>query len=383
MTDRSNLNICLLAGETSGDIHGARVVSAIKAIDSNIQCWGMAGPLMQSAGCEAAVDTREMSVMGFAEVLSHLPTIRKNETLLQSETLLRKPNVIIAIDYPGFNLRFAKWVRATFHTTENRIRILGYISPQVWAWKAGRIPTIAACYDGLAVVFPFEKDTYRSTQLDVRFVGHPLLEELPTIRDSEKAKLDLNIHNAPVIALLPGSRKQEIERHAPILADTFRLLKIDFPDAIGLVPAVSSLPEDLYKTLVKSGAKIVTDDATKVLIASDAAAVASGTATLQTALLGTPMVVIYKTSPITFWIGKRVVKVPHIALANLVMGELVAPERIQNEATPERIVDDLKVLLGGEGKKQVAKFAGLRERLGGIGASQRVAEWAIELAKTK
>ncbi len=376
------MNICFLAGETSGDLHGAGVVAALREIAPEVRCWGMCGSAMQAVGCEPVVDTREMSVMGFYEVLSHLPTIYRNEERLRRAVLERQPDVILAIDYPGFNLRFAHWVHKAFTGNPRRPKLLGYISPQVWAWKAGRIPTIAQRYDGLAVVFPFELDSYRDVKFDVRFVGHPLLEELPSQRTFVEARKTLGLlPNDIVVAMLPGSRKQEIERHTQLLSTTLKLLKQRYPGIIALVPALSQQPRSLYAPLEAVGARLIFDDATIAVMAADCAAVTSGTATLQTALLGTPMVVLYKTSPITYAIGKRVVHVPYIALANLVMNELVAPERIQHDATPARLTQDIIDLLGESGKKQVAKFSTLRDRLGGPGASRRVAEWIVELSR--
>ncbi|MDK9699918.1 MAG: lipid-A-disaccharide synthase [bacterium] len=374
------MNVCFLAGETSGDLHGAGVVAALRKLSPHCECWGMGGERMREAGLEVVVDAREMAVMGFIEVFKHLPVIKRNNDLLHREVKRRKPDVVIAIDYPGFNLRFAQWLRTEFSSGNYRPKTLGYISPQVWAWKAGRIKQISERYDGLAVVFPFEVDTYKNAPLDVRFVGHPLLEELPLDLSKTAAKANLGVTGKRVIAMLPGSRKQEIFHHTPILTEAFRMLQKKHPDVIALVPALSELPQEWYQPFVDIGARLVYDDASVSIVAADAAAVASGTATLQTALLGTPLTVLYRTSPITFAIGKRVVKVPYIALANLVMNDLVAPERIQNDATPKRLAKDLSNLMGEAGVEQVKKFATLRSRLGGVGASQRVAEWILELA---
>lgn len=373
------MNVCFLVGEPSGDLHTHYVIQELQKIVPNVLCWGMAGEKMASAGCEVIVDSNEMAVMGFAEVIKHLPTIRRNSVRLKNTVLERNPDVIVYVDYPGFNLRFARWVKQ--QSLPNPPKQLGYISPQVWAWKSNRIQKIAQYYDGLAVVFPFETSIYSSTELDVRFVGHPLLEELQFSISKEKARIDLGLtENTPVVSFLPGSRTQEIHNHTSVIIETFLRLKEWKPNLIGLLPMVTSVPSSNYDSFRKIGIQCFENSPSLCIIAADAAVVASGTATLQTALLETPMVVIYKTSALTFSIGKRIVHVKDIALSNLVMGHRIAAERLQKDANPNQLFADVVQLLGENGHKQVMDYKPLRDKLGGIGSSKKVAEWIVELA---
>lgn len=374
------MNICFLVGDISGDLHCEYVIRELKTLNPNIHCWGMAGDRMSSAGCEVLVPTQEMSVMGFFEVIERLPKIRQNELTLKDAVLKRKPQVIVYVDYPSFNLRFAKWVKQqkTLQLTKN----FGYISPQVWAWRSKRIYSIAKYYDGLALIFPFEKKYYESTNLTVRYVGHPLLDELPlSLRRSEaREKLGLPA-NATIVSFLPGSRTQELHYHTQLMCDTFQLLRQSVKEVVGIVPTLSTIPKKSYQPFLDAGFLLFENLASEVLVSSDVAVVASGTATLQTALLGVPMVVVYKTSPLTFFIGKRIVQVNKIALANLVMEQCIAPERLQNDANAKQIFQDVIELMGEKGKRQVEMFQSLHSKLGSSGASKKVAEWIYELAQ--
>ncbi|MCX7836201.1 MAG: lipid-A-disaccharide synthase [bacterium] len=372
------MNICFLVGDVSGDLHCEVILRELKLLYPNLVCWGMVGKRMASAGCEVVVPTEEMSIMGFLEVVKHYPTIHKNFQILKTAVLSRKPKVIVYVDYPSFNLQFAKWVKS--QDSLSTIKNLGFISPQVWAWKEKRIYQIARYYDGLAVVFPFELRYYSKTHLDVRFVGHPLLEELPLDLTQEEARKQLGIpHSSTVVSFLPGSRVQELMYHTKLMCDSFQMLRERYPNLIGIVPALSSLPKEVYHPFVEVGFQVFYDKPNEVLRSANAAVVVSGTATLQTALLGIPMVVVYKTSPLTYFIGKRLVKVKSISLANLVMEQPIAPERIQHDANPQQICQDVIELLGENGDQQLKQFQMLREKLGNGSASKNVAQWIYEL----
>lgn len=369
--------ILLIAGETSGDIHAAMLLREMKKLDPGLEFFGIGGDECAGEGMEIIEHIDRMAMMGFVEVIKHIPRIKKLMKRLIREVEARKIDLVILVDYPGFNLRLAEAVKRLPHPP----KIFYYISPQVWAWGAERIPKIAGLIDRMAGIIPFETDTYSGTNLDFHFVGHPLMDEIVAYesRDLFFSRHGLDI-DKPLIALLPGSRNQEVSRILPCLleASTQIRRKIDVQVAIGSSANVDSA---LYQNL--KNVQIIKNDTRNLQKNADLVITKSGTSTLETAISGTPMIVVYKVHPISFQIGKRVVKLENIALANLVGGEKIAPEFIQDEASPENIsAEAVKILTSPEIQaEQRRKLALVREKLGKPGASKRAAELALELIK--
>ena len=370
--------LLIVAGEASGDMHGAGVIKAIREIEPDAEIFGIGGDQMRAAGMETLYHINDMAILGFTEVLKHLPFIRRVMNDLVEQVRQRRPEVVILIDYPGFNLRLARKLRA------EGIKILYYIAPQVWAWGAGRIAKMKKLVDQMAVVFDFEAPLFQQAGLPTEFVGHPLLEGLqPALNTEEffaKHRLDPEL---PLLGLLPGSRVQEVERLLPDMLRTARLLKKEMPQlqvALAMAPTVE---RRVYDRIVLDDKLIrVIDRGTyEVMRDSRACLVASGTATLETACFATPLVVVYRVSPLSYFIGKRLVKLPYIGLVNIVAGRKVASELVQNDFTPQKAAAAIAPLLrlGEERQRVQSALAMVREKLGTPGASERVAQLALSL----
>jgi lipid-A-disaccharide synthase len=388
--------ILLLAGEVSGDQHGAHVARALRKRWPDARLEGLGGPRMEAEGVRLWEGLDRLAVMGFAEVIRHLPFFFRLRQRVHAE-LDAGADLVIPIDYPGFNLRIAKSAH------EREIPVLYYIAPQVWAWKEGRARRLANVSTGIAVILPFEVEAFEGYATDVRFVGHPLLEEpVGTLDRREFCSLHGLDPERPILALFPGSRRQELDRHLRtflaaagrvktvlgttqvVLARAAGLVGADFePDAVddgddGDDGDDSAKAGDYSATIVDA----VVDDSRLLLRHARAAIVKSGTSTLEAAIEGTPFVTVYKTSPFTYALARRVVKLKYITLANLVAGRALVPELIQDDATPERIAIELIPLLERSGPEREEMVAGLdevRTALGEAGAAERVAAWAAEI----
>ena len=380
------MRIMIIAGEASGELHGAGVVAALKARRPGIEILGVGGNRMEKAGCELVYHIERFSVMGLTEVVRHLPFVRKALRRLDGLLESRRPDVLILIDYPDFNLRLARKARS------RGIPILYYVSPQVWAWRARRIHTIVKLVDCMAVVFPFEVELYEKAGGKVVFVGHPLLEVL----ESKQPRADFCAGagldpDRPIIGLLPGSRIMEVERMLPAMVGTLRTVQRDLSGVqgvIGLAPTVSRA--DLAAHLAwtagleedAGGVPVVEDSAYEVMNHADLLLVASGTATLESACFGTPLLVLYRMSRLSWWIARRLVDVPDIGLVNVVAGRRIAPEFLQDDVDPN-VLSPVVLDLLREPEKRRAMTRELREvrdRLGTPGASSRVADLALDLA---
>ncbi len=361
----------IIAGEASGDLHGSNLVKELKKRDTAaaIRCWG--GDLMQKAGAELVKHYRELAFMGFTEVIKNLPTILGNLRFCKEDILLFKPDALVLIDYPGFNLRIAEWARRAGLT------IIYYISPQVWAWKEGRVRKMKQHIDKMLVILPFEKDYYRDKwNWEVEYVGHPLVEVIEAFKtqrsafSARKAPIPLpgvepritateapaandeyNGRNAslPAIALLPGSRKQEILKKLPIMLELSR----KFSGYQFVVAKAPGLEDSFYEPLLQpyDNVSSVRNQTYALLSHSVAALVTSGTATLETALFGVPEIVCYKGSSISYQIAKRLIKVKYICLVNLIMDKPVVKELIQEELTTENLQKELEALLSSTERK--------------------------------
>ena len=336
----------LIAGEASGDLHGSNLIKELKKQDAqaDIRCWG--GDLMQAAGARVVKHYKELAFMGFAEVLMNLRTIFRNLDFCKQDILEYKPDALILIDYPGFNMRIAKWAHAR-RSAAPPFKIIYYISPQVWAWKENRVKQIRQYVDKMLVILPFEKDFYRKWNYDVEYVGHPLVEVIDGYQAPAGA---IPAFDKPVIALLPGSRKQEILKKLPIM------LKVSeyFPEHQFVVAQAPGQDQAFYKELLAPYPQVaaVVNQTYALLRAASAACVTSGTATLETALFGVPEVVCYKGSTISYQIARRLIKVKFISLVNLIMDRLVVKELIQDELTPANLRQELDVLLHNAPRQQ-------------------------------
>ena len=374
----------IIAGEASGDLHGSNLIKELKKLDAGarFRCWG--GDKMQEAGGELVKHYRELAFMGFAEVLMNLRTIFRNLKFCKQDILEQKPAALILIDYPGFNLRIAKWAKT------KEIKIIYYISPQVWAWKANRVKSMKQCIDKMLVILPFEKEYYKNRwNWEVEYVGHPLVEVIEKSRalrvgpahhsfdeggSSESKAISRKFSDRSIVALLPGSRKQEILKKLPVMLEVSK----SFPAYQFIVAKAPGLDERFYDQLLQPFANVsyVNNKTYDLLMQSKAALVTSGTATLETALFGVPEVVCYKGSWLSYQIGRRLVNVKYISLVNLIMDKLVVSELIQHQLTPENLQKELEEILHNkERKEQLMKdYHSLKELLGkGGNASTKAA----------
>lgn len=332
----------IIAGEASGDLHGSNLIRELKKTDpgADIRCWG--GDKMQEAGGVLVKHYRELAFMGFAEVLMNLRTIFRNLKFCKEDILRFKPDAIILIDYPGFNLRIAKWAKS------HHQKVIYYISPQVWAWKEGRVNMMKQCIDKMLVILPFEKEYYKNKwDWEVEYVGHPLIE---VVRSRKSEVGNPKLSDMPIIALLPGSRKQEILKKLPIMLEVSK----SFTTHQFIVAKAPGLDEGFYNELLNpySNVSFVSNKTYDLLLQANAALVTSGTATLETALFAVPEVVCYKGSWLSYQIGKRLVNVKYISLVNLIMDKLVVKELIQDQLTVDNLKKELEELLHDTARKE-------------------------------
>ncbi|HRE37036.1 MAG TPA: lipid-A-disaccharide synthase [Chitinophagaceae bacterium] len=365
----------IIAGEASGDLHGSNLIKEIIKRDSSavIRCWG--GDKMQAAGGELVKHYRDLAFMGFAEVLMNLRTILRNLRFCKEDILQFKPDALILVDYPGFNLRIAKWAKQQPLFIDKTSKIIYYISPQVWAWKEGRVKMMKECIDKMLVILPFEKEYYKNKwNWEVEYVGHPLVEE---IENHKAQSVENKLSEKPIVALLPGSRKQEIKIKLPVMLEVSK----SFPDFQFVVAKAPGVEESFYDEMLKSFSNVsyVSGKTYDLLLKSKAALVTSGTATLETALFGVPEAVCYKGSWLSYQIGKRVVKVKYISLVNLIMDKLVVKEFIQDDMNAENLTSELSELLHNcDRLAQIKKdYASLKEILSEKGNASAKAAFSI------
>lgn len=373
-----NKKIMVIAGEASGDQHGAGLVRECKKLNPNLSFTGIGGDKMRAEGVETLVDVSELGVVGFVEVIKHLPTIYKTFKKIEAELKNNPPDLLVLVDYPGFNLRLAKVAKKL------GIKVLYYISPQVWAWRQGRVKNIAKVVDHMAVIFPFEVDFYTKYNVPVTYVGHPLTHEVKSQFTKLEAQKAFNLDLAKkTVAILPGSRKGELSRLLPTMLDTVKLLADKHNDLQFILLQAPTIFDDYLKEFLKDFTvplRIVKNKTYDVMQAADAVIVASGTATLETALMKTPMVVIYKIAPLTAMIAKHLIKIDNIALCNIVAGERVVPELLQDAATPEAIAKEIEILLYDATQRTmiIEKLAKIRDKMGVEDGSKNVAKLVIK-----
>jgi len=369
----------IIAGEASGDLHGSNLIKELHRQDpaADIRCWG--GDKMQAAGATLVKHYRDLAFMGFTEVIKNLPTIFRNLAFCKKDILAYQPDALILIDYPGFNLRIAKWAK------QQGLKIIYYISPQVWAWKENRVNGIKKNVDKMLVILPFEKDFYKKWNYEVEYVGHPLVEVIDDFIETHAgSEVPLTQKNAGAVALLPGSRQQEILKKLPIMLQVAE----HFPDYSFVVAKAPGLEDDFYNELLKPYKNVyaVVGKTYDLLYRSKAALVTSGTATLETALFAVPEVICYKGNSISYEIAKRLIKIKFIGLVNLIMDKEVVKELIQHELTVENLRKELQILLHDTDRKMLLQkdYAALKKLLSAGGhASSNAAKSIVTFLRNK
>ena len=381
MADReAGWDIMLVAGEASGDLHAANLVRALRDLRRDVRCYGMGAGCMRAAGVEILIDSSRLAVVGIVEILVHYREIKAALRKLQGILETRRPDLLILIDYPEFNLRLAATAKKA------GVKVLYYVSPQVWAWRPGRVKKIGRRVDMMAVVFAFEAHFYEEAGVPVRFVGHPLVDEArPTMTRTEALGCFELDSNSKTIGLFPGSRVSEITRLMPVMVESATLLRARFPDAQFVLPVAPGLDRGLIEGYLDDATLPITilenQSLYDVTLVCDAIVTASGTATLQIALMGTPMVIIYKVSWLSYWIARRLVTVKHIGLANIVAGKSVVREFIQNDVQAKPITDEIGRLLTDQAYAQNMRreMSGANKALGEAGGSYKAAQLALEM----
>ncbi|MEW6323549.1 MAG: lipid-A-disaccharide synthase [Acidobacteriota bacterium] len=373
--------VMLSCGEPSGDLYAGALVESLAAREPTIDVFGLGGPRFAAAGARLIADYRGLAVTGLTEALRVLPQSYAVYRQLVEAARRERPDVLVLIDYPDFNFRLMSAVRKL------GVPIAYYVSPQLWAWRRGRIRAMKASVDLVLPIFPFEAAMYEAEGIPVTFVGHPLVDLAVARRDRASLLAELGLDaRRRIVGVLPGSRPNELHRHVPVLAAALPRIQSDVPDAAFLVARAPELADALFAPFHGIGVDIRlvegrTDD---VLAASDAVVTASGTATVQTALHGTPMVVVYKLSPMTYRLGRPLVRVDMFSMVNLVAGRRVVPELIQDECTPERVAAEITALLapGDLRERMIGDLAAVREKFGGPGASGRAADAVLALTRS-
>ena len=368
----------LVVGEASGDAHGAQLVEALHERDAALKVFGVAGEQLQRTDFEALFTVAQLTGMGVVELAGNLKNLWRAYGLLKRALRKRRPRLLVLVDFPDFNLRLARLAKSL------RIPVLYYVSPQLWAWRKGRVRQIARWVDHMAVIFPFEADFYERHAVNVSFVGHPLLETVQVHQSRETILTKIGLDPAkPAIALLPGSRRAEVSRHLPIMRDAATRLCAEREIQFFCVRASTIDRIELESTLKNPVLQIPIVDECRydAIHAADLVWTASGTATVEIALLGRPMIIIYRVSWLTYQLARLLVRVDHIGMVNLIAGERLVPELVQNDANPARLVAESRILLDSrEARSRITvKLSKLRERLGPPGAADRVAELAFAL----
>ncbi len=375
-------SVLIIAGEASGDLHGAALIKELRKLDATLDFYGIGGNKMKDSGVELIYHSDRMSFLGFAEVLKHLPFIRKVQNQLIEEVRLRKTKFAILIDYPGFNLSIAKKLKNI------GVEIFYYISPQVWAWGKGRVKKIKKLVSKMFVVFPFEENFYKEKGIDAEFVGHPLVRELSEYKFLSKEELIDKFSlraDREILLLLPGSRKHEVEDILPPIFSAARKISESFSLQI-VIACASSVDESLIRELIPdNNYKIISGFTYDLMKHSKLGIIKSGTSTLEAGLLNLPMIIVYKTSYITYIIGKALIKLKNIGIINILLGKTVLPELIQHNVSPEKIFIEAKSILTDVNKYDLIKteLSKIREILGDRNAAKNTARGIIQLLNEK
>ena len=371
--------ILISAGEASGDLYAGAVTRGIKQLNPEAEVFGMGGDCLREAGGEVLFDIKDHSLMGFVEVLKKLPDVWKLRNAFIDLMEKRKPDVLLTIDYPGFNMRLAKLAK------ERGINVVYFIAPQVWAWRPGRAADVAKVTDKIACIFPFECDFYKSYGADIEFIGHPLVDTVkPSLSRKEAEELAGKRTGHPLILLMPGSREMEIQRLLPVMLDAVKILKQKRPELDFAIPRAATIAKEILEDSVRQAGlniRLIEGHNYDVMSVADLAIVTSGTVTLEAAMCGLGCEILYKSSPVSFWIAKRVVKIPNIGLPNTVAGRQIEPELLQDDCTPDKIASTALELLEPERFAQLQRdLMEVKDKLGEPGAVKRVAELVLRMA---
>jgi lipid-A-disaccharide synthase len=364
------MKLAIVAGEASGDLHAAEVLRELKRLDASIETFGIGGDLLAREGMRLVHHAREMGIVGFFNVLRHLRMFRRIFDETVAEIARQKPDAVLLVDYPGFNLRMARRCK------ELGLRVVYYISPQLWAWRRGRVKQVAKYVDRMIVIFPFEETFYREHGIEAAYVGHPLIEEIGHVQRPPRRDETVRI------ALLPGSRKAEVASLLPAMLDAVEILARE-RSVDAFVVQAPTIPRELPDEYVTGrNVRVVAHDNGEAVAAADVALSSSGTATLECAVLGTPVIVMYRLSFANYWLGRMVVTIPHFALINIVAGKKIVPELIQGDVNGQTIANETRRLLEPANYAAVVEeLAAVRSKLGDAGAARRAAESIMETIK--
>jgi lipid-A-disaccharide synthase len=377
--NKKNKTIMIVAGEASGDMHGANLVREMLNLDPMLNFYGIGGNRLRKEGVDLLANASDMAVVGLTEVVSKLGSILKIMGMMKRSLDERRPDLVILIDYPDFNIPLAKAAK------KRGIKVFYYISPQVWAWRKSRIGQIKKTVSKMAVILPFEVETYRQKGFGVNYVGHPLLDMVKLNYSKQESRKKFGLSEDEItVGILPGSRTSEVRILMPELLRAAQILKREMPDLQFVLPLADTL-EETSVTEIISGfnvkVKVVSGHTYDVISCADLALVASGTATLETALLGVPMIIVYKISLLSYFIGRLFVHVKNIGLVNIIAGKTIVPELIQGDASGKRIAaESLSILKNGERRqKMIKELEAIRARLGEPGAARRAAQIAHDM----
>ncbi len=372
--------IFISAGEASGDLNGASVAAALRNIRPDIRLYGMGGEMMRAAGVEIVYDIADLGVMGIVEIAKSLPRLFRLRDFLADWMARERPDVLVVIDYPGFNTRLAKVAK------QQGIPVISYISPSAWAWGRGRAKEVAETVTKVAAIFPFEADVYRQAGADVVFVGHPLLDIVkPSLPRDEAYRLFGADPARPVVLLMPGSRRQEIDKLLPVMLAAMEKVVQNVPDCQIFLPVASTISREILQNIIDGyniKVRLTAGNTYDLMNIGTVAVAASGTATLEAAIMGLPTVIVYKVAPLTYQLGKMLIKIPHIGLPNIVAGRRIVPELLQGEANATNIArETLPIVTDPAVRDRIAAdLADVRRKLGESGAVGRVAEVILEVA---
>lgn len=377
--NKKSKTIMIVAGEASGDMHGAHLIDQMLKRDPALKFYGIGGKKMKAAGVELLADASEMAVVGLTEVLSKLRQILKIMAAMKKSMDERRPDLVILIDYPDFNLPLAKAAR------KRGIKVFYYISPQVWAWRKGRIRQIKKTVTRMAVILPFEVETYRQGGFSVDYVGHPLLDMVKPHYSRQELRKQFGLAEDKItVAILPGSRMSELRELMPELLSAAEILKKEIPEIQFVLPLADTLEESRVSEMLSGchvNVKVISGQTYDIVSCADLALVASGTATLETALLNVPMVIVYKISLLSYVIGRLIIDVKNIGLVNIIAGRTIVPELVQNDANGPRIAREALSILRDEARKEkiIKELLTIRAMLGEPGAAIRAAQLALDM----
>ncbi|MGZ5043152.1 MAG: lipid-A-disaccharide synthase [Methylobacter sp.] len=379
MLQHKPLKILFSAGEASGDQHAANMFLELQKQQPDIQGLGMGGAKMAQAGIDIRYDSSQIAVIGVIEVIKHYAEIRRALTLMQQLVVEERPDLLVCVDYKEFNFKLARYAK------QQGVKVLFYVSPQVWAWRPGRVKAYGKVIDMMAVIFPFETAYYEAEHVPVRYVGHPSVDKVHPQYDKEEALHRFGLDSSkPIVGLLPGSRANEIKRMLPVMLAAAEKVQAALPDCQFILPQAGSIGDALLSTYLSQSPlaiNVVKNQPYDAIQCCDAVMTTSGTATLEIALLTVPMVICYKLSPVTYWLGRLLVKIPFIGLPNIVSGKAIIKELIQNEATAENLADEVLKLLNDNAYAEQMRqnLVLVKQQLGQGGGSKNMAQLALEM----